>query len=287
MAMVTAGRYGGAGLPSAQILQPPFAARPQVFGNDYGLRVPNVAPGSVVTDRWGAVQFPAQLPPAGVQYPGDPALTYVLQFLYAWLVLDGAANVPWQTAFNYPIIKSSLSLLPFNPSERTFNSSYLPALYLWRDDQQGGRFDRVADDWLIETSTWTMLWALPLGSQENQRSRTTYANQFVKAVAVGIERSVTPSWVMPGDPDPNAATRGSHLGYWTNILRLFMTGWKRSRIRVQMADGTAPQEFPAVEMKFEVKERHTPTIQRFGPLGYLDQRTFNPSGSVSGREFDH
>ena len=288
MPLVTAGRYGGAGLPTPQLFQPPPPARPRPFGNAYGLLVPNVAPGAAVVDQWGAVGVPAQPPPTGVPFPGDPALNYVLAFLYAWLVTDGKANAPWLAATGLPLIKSPASLLPFNPSDYTFNSSYLPALYLWRDDQKGGVFEYVADDWLIEQSTWTMLWAFPLGGQELQRNRSQYVNQFVKAVVVGIERSVTPSWVMPGDPDPQAATRGSHLGYWTNLVRLWMTGWRKTRIRIAMQNSAPAVDYPAVEMRFEVKERQNRTIQRFAPLNYLDQRTTNPSGAAAnGREIDH
>ena len=245
-----------------------------------------VQPGAVIADRWGTVFAPAQPQPNTSAYPGDPSLDYVLGFLYAWLVLDGQASAPWQSAFGYPLIKSASSLLPFNPSERTFNSSYLPALYLWRDDQQGGKFEYLTEDWLVETSTWTLLWALPLGSQENQRARTNYANQFVKSVIIGIERGYTPSWVLPGDPDPQAASRGSFIGEWTNMVRMFVSSWKRSRIRVQMADGTPPQEFPAVEVKIDVKERQDRTIRRFAPLQYLDQRVLNQFGVPVEHEID-
>ena len=286
MPMATAGRYGGAGLPASQIVQPPPAARPQAFGNTYGLRIPNVAPGAVVADQWGAVQFPAQTQPVGVTYPGDPALTYVLQFLYAWLVLDSEANGPWQAQTGYPLIKSPASLLPHNPVDHVFSEAYLPALYLFRDDKAGGTVDYVAEDWFMEVSTWTLLWALPLGNQDTQRARSQYVNQFAKAVAVGIERSVTPSWVMPGDPDPGVAGRGSHLGYWTNLVRLHTNGWRKTKIVIPSANAPA-REYPCVEMKFEVKERQNRTIRRFPGLGYLDQRTINPSGGVSGREFDH
>lgn len=267
------------GAPAPRILAP---SRPVVFQPN----APIVPYGAPVVDQWGAVSFPAQPAPAISQFPGDPALDYTLDFLYAWLVQDSEANIPWQNAFGYPLIASPLSLFPHNPSEAVFNVSYLPALYLWRDDQQGGKYEYLGDDWLEEHSTWTMLWVLPQGGQENQKARTQYANQFVKAVVVGIERGYTPSWVLAGDPDPISAVRGSFLGYWTNLVRFFTSGWKRTKVRIQMGDGTPTQDFPAIEIKFEVRERQDRTIRRFPPTNYLDQRIYNQFGNLVDREID-
>lgn len=288
------GRFGGPGNgPQIFAPLPPSVARgpltrPQLFGP----YTPGIQPGTVIADRWGAVDIPAQPAPqiAGFNptlYPGDPALTYVLSFLYAFLVTDGNANVPWFAQWGYPLINSPLSLFDHNPSEAVFNTSYLAALYLWRDDQQGGQFEREADDWEVETSNWTMLWALPLGGQELQRQRAAYANQFVKAVVTGLERGLTPSWVQPGDPDPLAAQRGSFLGYWTNVMRMRATKWRRSKIRVPMSNGAPAQDFPAVEIRFEVRERLQPDLRRFQPMGWLDMKILRTAqGPLIEEEFD-
>ena len=242
-----------------------------------------------MADVWGAVYVPAQAPPPVSAYPGDPALDYTLAFLFAWLVTDAQASGAWEAAFGYPLVKSGLSLFPYNPAEATFQSSYLPALYLWRDDAKSGSFEYLGDDWLLDKSVWKLLWALPQGDQENARNRTQYANQLAKAVVVGIERGYTPSWVVPGDPDPAAAGgRGSFLGYWTNLVRFSPVGWRRARIRPVMLDGSrATHDFPAVELTFEAIERQDRTIRRYPPLGYLDQRILNRYGRVVDHEIDH
>jgi hypothetical protein len=308
--LVIPGRFSGPG-NGPQVLAPqplrPFVSPPQRS------RVVQVAflqrlyvPGSAVGDTWGAVQIPAQpapqiagyspvLAPGGSGFlpPGDPALAIVLSFLYAFLVTDGNANASWTQAFGYPLINSQKSLFAHNPSDWSFNESYLPALFLWRDDNIGGKFEREADDWEIETSTWTMLWALPLGDQFRQKDRSQFANQFVKSVVDGIERGFTPSWIQPGDSNPDSNFYGSYLGQYLNMVRFRALSWKRSKIRITLANvakNTAEsiKEYPAIEMRFEARERLKPDLRRYPALQQLDQRINNPStGSRNGHEIDN
>lgn len=289
-------RLGGLGGGSSFLL--PLRAAPQPASRLIAPPVPLPAPQyAPVGDSWGAVQIPAQPAPqiagyspipspggTGILAPGDPALGYTLSFLYAYLVLDGNANAPWTAAYGQPLIKSPLSLFAHNPSEADFNVSYLPALYLWRDDQAGGKFSWMGTDWKIETSTWTMLWALPLGDQFRQAERSRYVNQFVKAVWSGIEVSITPGWVQPDDQVPTAAQYGSFLGQYTNMVRFKPLSWRRAQIRVPMANGAPRADYPAVEMKFEAVERLTPDLRRFAALQKLDQRISNP---IAGSHLEH
>ena len=301
------GRLGGLGAGACRLLTPrlppPIPSAP--------IRSVSAAPWPalpVVGDVWGAVQIPAQPFPqivgygsipgriapqgSGIMPPGDPALAYTLSYLYSWLIQDSNANAPWQQAFGYPLIKSPASLFTHNPKEADFNTEYLPALYLWRDDDGAGKFEREADDWEVETSTWLMLWALPLGDQFRLKDRVPYANQFVKAVVAGIERNRTPSWVMPNDPVANSATYGSQLGQYTNMIRFRAISWKRSKIRIAIsnigqATGGHTRDFPAVEIRFEARERLKPDIRRFYPLNQLNFTTNNPvTGGKSGHEID-
>lgn len=294
------GRFGGPG-NGPTVFAPPLApavSRPPqgsqlFFPASAGLQ-PGTQPGSVIADRWGAISVPAQpqpvIPPfQPALFPGDPALAYVLSFLYAFLVTDSNANVPWSASFGLPIIKSPLSLWAHNPSDHVFQVDYLPSLYLFRDDAAGGSFEREADDWFVETSTWTMLWAWPLGGQDQKRRRSTYANQFVKSVAVGLERGVTPSWVLPGDPDPAAVNRGSFLGYWTNVMRMHLQKWRLTQIRIPMrnASDKEARSYPCVELKFQVRERLQPDLRRFQPLGWLDLQILkSPTGPLIEEAFD-
>jgi hypothetical protein len=291
------GRLGGLGAGSIIISVPvaPTVLPPRIAVAPF---VPNVLAWPqfpAVGDSWGAVQVPAQPAPqvvgfspiltpggTGVIPPGDPSLAYTLSFLYAFLVTDANANVPWTQAFGYPLIKSPLSLFAHNPKEAGFNVDYLPALYLWRDDVLGGKFEREADDWEVETSTMTMLWAMPLGDQFRQRDRSQYVNQFVKSVVAGIEYEQTPSWVMPGDPNPQSSFRGSVLGQYTNMVRFRALSWKRSKIRIELSNvpkNTAGslRDYSAVELKFEVRERLAPDLRRFSRLQQLEQIISNPT----------
>jgi hypothetical protein len=294
------GRLGGLGAGSITIPAPPqLVAKSGPIGP---VRVPTWPQQPAIGDFWGAVQIPAQPSPqivgyspvlapkgSGILPPGDPALGMVLSYLYAWLVLDSNANAPWQQAFGYPLIKSPKSLFTHNPSDEVFNVEYLPALYLWRDDLSGGKFEREADDWEMETCIWTLLWVLPLGDQFRQRDRAPYANQFVKAVVDAIETNRTPSWVQPGDPIPDSLIYGSQLGQYTNMVRFRALGWKRSNVRVEISNvsqnvGGSLRKWPAVEMRFEARERLKPDLRKYGTLQQLDQRISNP---VTGSQLEH
>jgi hypothetical protein len=232
-------------------------------------------------DAWGAVSIPAQ-PQGDGAVLGDPALTRTLQFLYAYLVTDAGANVPWTAQFGYPLIKSPLSLFTHNPNEAVFQVDYLPSLYLWRPE--GGDFEQKADDYLLDNSAWTMLWVMPLASQENQSARSPYVNQFAKAVADGLNHARTPSWSLLGDPDPLAASLGSFLWGALNVVMQYPARWRTSKVLAQPIDGGKPREFKAVEMKISVVERLHENPARYATRGTTLDATFtNQFGLPVGR----
>lgn len=287
---IAPGGLGG----GARFLLPRPAPRSAAIAPPNVLAAPQYA---AIGDSWGAVQIPAQpaqpiagytpvaLPNGtGILAPGDPTIGYTLSFLYAWLVLDGNANAPWTQAFGQPLIKSPLSLFGHNPSDADFNESYLPALYLFRDPQKGGKFEWAASDWQIDTSQWVLLWAMPLGDQHQQAVRSRFANQFAKCVVAGIERSQTPSWIQPSDPDPTSKFRGSFLGQYTNMVRFTPLSWRSALVRIPMANGAPRKDYAAIEMRFEAVERLTPDLRRFAALTTLDQRISNP---VTGSHLEH
>ncbi len=232
-------------------------------------------------DAWGAVSIPAQ-PQGDGAVLGDPALTRTLQYLYAYLVTDSGANAPWTAQFGYPLIKSPLSLFAHNPNEVVFQVDYLPALYLWRSD--GGDFVQQADDYLLDNSTWTLLWVMPLASQENQSARSPYVNQLAKAMAAALNRARTPGFVLLGDPDPLAASLGSFLWGSINAVMQYPAKWRPSKVLSQAVDGTKPREFKAVEMKIAMVERLHENPARYGTRGItLDARFTNQYGLPAGR----
>lgn len=277
MGRVAPGVYGLATRPL-----PLPAARPkigQARGAGYSWRNGLLAP--LPVDAWGAVSIPAQPQGDGAAL-GDPALTRTLQYLYAYLVSDAGANVPWTTRFGYPLIKSPLSLFTHNPKEEGFQVDYLPALYLWRSD--GGDLEQRADDYLLDNSVWTLLWVMPLASQENQSSRAPYVNQFAKAVADGLNHARTPSFVLLGDTDPLAASLGSFLWNAINVVMQYPAKWRIAKVVVPPIDGSKPREFKAVEMKLAVVERLHENRARYATTGVsLDARFTNQYGLPVGR----
>lgn len=275
---------GGSGqIQPTRLIAPRPPPPPHVFGPFQLLVPPGLQPGSPIGDTWGAIQVPAQPTPQipsfpGPTYQGDPALLLTLGFLYDFLVTDGNASTVWTGQTGYPLIKSPLSLFAHNPNDVVFNNSYLPALYLFRDDAQGSKYEREADDWEVETSIWTMLWATPLGGQDVQLSYRLYMNQFVKALVMGLERGQTPSWIQPGDTDPSSQYRGSYLPFFTNVMRQRVTSAKRAKIKAKPSNGGPTIEYPAVEIKWEVREKTQADLRRFAPNSMLEFRLVDPFG---------
>jgi hypothetical protein len=270
---------------------PPAPPAPPRLIAPYQFFVPEgLQQGSPVGVTWGAVQIPAQTVAQvpnfsgdlGNRIQGDPALQLTLGFLYAFLVLDNNANGPWQAQTGYPIIASPLSLFAHNPNDVVLSTSYMPALFLFRDDQAGSEIVREADDWDVETSTWTMLWVTPnpASGQDVLRQYRQYANQFVKACVVGIDRGYTPSWVMPNDTDPSSRYRGSFYPFFTNVMRQRITGYKRTKVLSKPSNGGAVLEFPAVEIKWEVREKTQADLRdpMYFPMGPLDLSIYNQYG---------
>ena len=286
------GVIGGGLVPPPQIIAPRTPPQPpppplQAFQL---LVPPTLQQGSPPGLTWGAVQVPAQsvaqIPnfqgDLGTRIQGDPALQFTLGFLYAFLVLDGNANVPWTAQTGYPLIASPKALFSHNPSKEGFSVSYLPALYLFRDDKDGGDIVHEADDWEVEEGLWTLLWVTPspASGQDVQRQYRLYQNQLVKACAVALSCGLTPSWVMPGDTDPTSRWRGSYLGFFTNVMRQRITKWRRTEIVIKSSNGGAPVEYPAIEMKMLVREKTQADLRapQFFPMGPLDLSIYNQFG---------
>ena len=289
------GVIGGGLVPPPRLIAPP-APRPPALLQPFQFFIPEgLQQGSAPGMTWGAIQVPAltvsQVPnfigDLGNRIQGDPALQFTLGFLFAYLVLDNNAQGPWQAQTGYPLVGApgappGLSLFAHNPVEDVFSVSYLPALYLFRDDKAGGEIVHEADDWEVEESTWTLLWVMPspASGQDVQRQYRQYANQVVKACAAALSIGLTPSWVMPGDTDPGCHFRGSYLGFFTNVMRQRITGWKRTKIASKPSNMGAVLEFPAVEMKMLVREKTQADLRApmYFPLGPLDLSIYNQFG---------
>lgn len=240
-------------------------------------------------DQWGAVQFPTTtaLPfvpvatslwvaPASIP-ASDPCLAVILDWLATWLVTDRMVTAAWSAVSGAAGTAAVRRVFPHDPGEVVFSTSHLPALYLWRDS---AKQEWAADDWLRETTVVKGLWVFPLAQQANQRARQPGVNALAKAVGVGIERGRTVSWVQPGDLDPDAQTQGSLFYIYAGFEAFELSSWKTSKLIVPAADGSAKDEYPAIELTFTMQEKLDYGLARFGVVtGAFDTIT-NPQGEV-------
>lgn len=204
--------------------------------------------------RFGALDLPVALP-IGTQPAGDPALLHVLAFAAA--VLRAETQDAWAAM---PTPKQTLDVVhtahPFKIEDTDFNEGLLPALYVWREE---GQEERLAADYVVERSTVILRWVSPPRPQDPNRRRTSFVNAIGKALAAALRNERHPAWVVPGDPDPRAATQGSLLwsyaGFWSDKVR-----WRRDPYQLDRDDTKrgADAEYDAVRIEIETQERHEP-----------------------------
>jgi hypothetical protein len=199
-----------------------------------------------MTDRYGALPVPDL--PAGIagRAVTDPLLDYTLGYLGS--VLNKHADTAWRSVFKAsPPVKATFA---HDPEQHCFSTSDLPALYLWRG--AGGEFERLAEDWHVKHSVLTLLWVFPAAVQFPQHHRRPFLNGLLSVVHTAIETGRDPAWVVPGDPDPTAAARGSVWPRWAGFLSLRVGKWKASQLVI--AEGSKRLPFDAVEAEIPVTE---------------------------------
>ena len=232
-----------------------------------------------MTDRWGGLPIPLpspdELPASSLVEQGyppttDPAIGFLLPFLQTFLVKDGNATGAWTIPGVAPSTPPVAATFPYDPREFTFSSATLPALFGWRES---GKFERISDETVLHESTLMVLWVLPLQTKgDSGKSRKAYVNGLVSAITTAIERGRTPSWVQPGDDDPQASYAGSLLNKYIGSWSLNFTDWKWTRLWAQGADG-GRTEWPAVEMMMTLVEDQVRDITRNPPYFPLAQDT--------------
>lgn len=169
-----------------------------------------------MTDSFGATNIPLDEPTAG-QPVDDPALYYLGSYLQAFINSNAArmwASLYPNAAVAPEIASKMVRVVHFaNPEDGSpINDNELPALYIWRSDVTDSR---AADDWRMQESRAELRWVFPrLLTQEVIEKLHPLLALLAKVVRVGIERGRDVSWVVPNDPDTNAATYGSVLVRW-------------------------------------------------------------------------
>ena len=209
-----------------------------------------------MSDTFGLATIPLSPPQAG-QPTTDPTIQMLLDFFTAFLNDDQNATAAWQIQGVAPSTQPVMGKFPYDPEVNLFHASTLPALYLWRES---GKEEWLADDYMVEESTCKMLWVFPLANPENQAARVSFASGLCKALNVAMERGRTPSWVVPNDPDPVAATQGSFLGTYLGAWSCWFDNWRRTHVIERGIDGSMKQTYVAVELMMTLTEQWSPDI---------------------------
>jgi hypothetical protein len=236
--------------------------------------------GSPGGDVWGGLPIPTDAGPqiSFGQMPafpaGDPALKYILDFLYAWLVVDGNITAAWASTgiptnalsaggqqIGYPPVKK---LFAYDPTKLLINETSLPSLWLWRAN--GGDSEWLADDWLVERSVLKLLWVWPEATAENQVKRDSFLNALAKTIQVGLERGRTPSFNVPGDTDPISKFQGSSFWLYAGFMSLVWKRWRPAKVVITLDDGP-PRVYYGMEGQIELAENLAYGLNRFAVSG--------------------
>ncbi len=239
-----------------------------------GLPIPPV-------DHWGALPIPNAAPAAG-EAPGDPALTYLLGFLKAFLQDDANATGAWTRAGIAPAIPIIRKAFPYDPSEGGFVETALPALYGWRSEMQAP--EQLADTVRVRASTIALLWVFPPATQATQMVRESITNAIASAIDLAIERGRTPAFIVAGDTDPLAATQGSDVWRWMAFWHLRMGVARPAKLDVPAADGSKTRHYDAIAMTVLLEEDLSIDMSRYAALAGLDLIVENEAGAVVGED---
>lgn len=208
-----------------------------------------------MADTFGALLLPS--PPLVVGGPialvaGDPFLTYLLPYLQATIT---AYLLPlWQSAGIAPTRPIVGYTFPFDPGAHGFVDQKTPALYAWREGEPMSEW--LAADWTLDQSNVTLLYVFePHANPEVVKARQPMVNAIRKAVIEAIEANRHPSWVVPGDTDPNAATTGSDFAGWAGFHEVQVMKGKAGKLRVRYDKETS--DYDTYEITLAVKERQT------------------------------
>lgn len=203
-----------------------------------------------MADRFGAISLPAS-PPAKDEALTDPLLTYALGYFKAVINANGTAA--WQARIpdgSIPVNKTH----PHDPLELSFVENDLPALYMWETDGSEGTTERLAEDIFIDHRNVHVLWIMPPEPEEKQKYRVQFTNAVRKSLILAIERGRHPAWVVSGDTDPQAATRGSVFMRWAGIIAVDLSRWTKKIFIVTNEETKEKYAFHAFEATLAIQE---------------------------------
>lgn len=181
-----------------------------------------------MADTWGAVQHPLAAPAAGFPV-ADPALHYLGSFVQAVLRSDGANA--WATVSRQNICQKHFT---HDPEEADVKITEFPCVFVWSPDSQ---IQREADDYLTDKREFQILWMFENVRQSRVKDQMPFFNGLVKVLLAAFDKGRHPAWVVDGDPDTNAATRGSIIWKWCGFYQEQILKPQTSGITIEYYDG--------------------------------------------------
>lgn len=234
-----------------------------------------------IIDTFGAITLPIPVP-QGKQPVSDLFLFYALDFFRTFLNSRGAdawgavhpGSLPVKVTFAH------------DPEQVVFNQEHLPALYMWREENASAQGGGAAAEWLAEDILITndfvrLMWVFPNAEQSIRRIREPIVNGLIKALAISFEIGRDPSWIVPGDPDPQATTYGSVFVRWAGALSVSLTKWQRKALLIRTTDNQ--KSYETIEAQLTLQEELLQDVDnRYSKLGAggLDQQLFDATGTL-------
>lgn len=225
-----------------------------------------------MTDLIGALEIPVPVPDQG-KTVADPFLDLFGEFLRAAINAD--TKDAW-AAVHPAVIKPHGEPLPVtvvhrhNPDEAKFRSNELPALFVWRN--ASGKRLRISQDWQVVPTTIQVLWVPPRAQQKPLAERQPFSHAVASSVDRALDGGRHKAWIVTGDPDPNAATRGS---YFYRFAKLFeepvITSTKCFELKLARFDSTRETDnFDCFLMELEIRELKRPKMDDYALLDHAE-----------------
>lgn len=203
-----------------------------------------------MADQYGATTLPAGL----VEDFVDPLPYYLAHYLRA--VLNAQLGAAWASiAPGRDLIRNVYTA---DPAEVLFNASALPALFVWRPSSVHTS-EKLADDFHVTTSDVRMFWLQGHDSSPKRERRMQFAGPLSKGVHAAMLEGRHSSWIVNGDTDTTATTRGSLLMTWAGLIRPPEVRSETLPVTMQVDEGE-PVTYQAVVFTIRCTERLTRSV---------------------------